>query len=73
MITPIVYAGILALSIYIAIIGHGYIVALAFIVGGVAFFSLQRHFHKYYSEKVKNGEMDSDTSDDNDHLILPPA
>ena len=73
MMTPIVYAGIFMLSMYIAVVGHGYIVALAFIVGGIAFFALQRHFYKYYSEIAGEGEMDSDSEDDDVNLRLPPA
>jgi len=73
MMTVIVYVGIVLLSIYVAVIGHGYVVALAFIVGGIAFFSLQLHFHKCYSEVVKSDEVDSDSGDHDDHLGLPPA
>jgi hypothetical protein len=71
MMTPLVYVGIILLSIYIALIGQGYIVVLAYIVGGIAFFSLQRHFHTYYSETVKDDEVDSDSGDD--YLRFPPA
>jgi len=73
--TPIIYSGIVILAIYIAVVGHGYIVALAFIVGGIAFFALQCHFQKYYSEITTKDEMDcySDCDDDGDHLRLPPA
>jgi cell division protein FtsW (lipid II flippase) len=73
MMTTIVYAGIFILSMYIAVVGHGYIVALAFIVGGIAFFALQRHLYKYYYEIAREDEMDSDSEDDDDHLRLPPA
>jgi hypothetical protein len=73
MMTPIVYVGILMLSIYVAVIGHGYVVALAFIVGGIAFYALQRHLHKYHSKIVMKAEMDSNSEDDDDHLRLPPA
>ena len=75
MMTPIVYACIFMLSMYIAVVGHGYIVALAFIVGGIAFFALQCHFHKYYSGLVTKDEMDpnSDSDDNGDHLRLPPV
>jgi hypothetical protein len=73
MMTPIVYAGIFILSMYIAVVGHGYIVALAFIVGGIAFFALQRHFYRYYYEIAGEDEIDSDSGDDDDHLRLPPA
>ncbi|NIM96563.1 MAG: hypothetical protein GTO24_00340 [candidate division Zixibacteria bacterium] len=73
MMTLIIYAGIFVLSIYIAVVGHGYIMAFAFAVGGIAFFALQRHLHKYYSEVVKEDEMDSDSDDDDYHLRLPPA
>jgi hypothetical protein len=73
--TLITYAGILMLSIYVAVVSHGYIMALALVVGGIAFFALQRHLHKYYSEVVTKDEMDSDSDedDDDDHLRLPPA
>ena len=72
MMTTIVYVSIVLLSLYVAVIGHGYIVALAFIVGGIAFFSLQLHFHKYHAEIAKNDEMDSDSADDDYHIRLPP-
>jgi len=73
--TPVIYAGIVMLSLYAALVGHGYVVALAFIVGGIAFFALECHFHKYHSELVKRDEMDrySDSDDDGDHLRLPPV
>ncbi|MBT8407486.1 MAG: hypothetical protein KJP05_08510 [Deltaproteobacteria bacterium] len=73
MMTLIIYVGIFMLSIYVAVVSHGYIMALAFVVGGIAFFSLQRHLHKYYFEVVTNDEMDSYSDDDDDHLRLPPA
>ena len=73
MMTLIIYAGIFMLSIYVAVVSHGYMVALAFVVGGIALFALQRHLHKYYFEGVTNDEMDSDSDDDVDHLRLPPA
>ena len=73
MMTLIIYAGIFMLSIYVAVVGHGYIMALAFIVGGIAFFALQRHLHTYYSEIVTKDEMDSDSDDDDNHLRLPPV
>ena len=73
MMTLIIYAGIFMLSIYAAVVGHGYIMALAFLVGGIAFFALQRHLHKYYLELVRNDEMDSNSDDNDDHLRLPPA
>ena len=75
VMTPIIYSGIVILSIYVAVVGHGYIVALAFIVGGIAFFALQCHFHRYYSKITSKDEMDScsDCDDDGDHLRLPPA
>jgi hypothetical protein len=73
MMTPLVYVGIIMLSLYIAVIGHGYTVVLAYIVGGIAFFSLQRHFHKYFAETVKDEEIDSDSGDDDDYLRFPPA
>jgi Flp pilus assembly protein TadB len=71
--TLIIYAGIFMLAIYVAVVGHGYIMALAFVVGGIAFFALQRHLHKYHSEVVTKDEMDSDSEDDDHHLRLPPA
>jgi len=71
--TPIVYVGLITLSIYVAVVGHGYTVVLAYIVGGIAFFSLQRYFHKYYFEMVKDDETDADSGDDDDYLRLPPA
>jgi cell division protein FtsW (lipid II flippase) len=71
MITLIIYAGIFMLSIYIAVVSQGYIMALALVVGGIAFFAIQRHLHKYYSEIVTKDGMDSDSDDD--HLRLPPA
>ena len=73
--TPVVYSSIIVLSLYVALVAHGYIVALAFIVGGIAFFALQCHFQKYYSEITKKDEMNchSDRDDDGDHLRLPPA
>ena len=73
MMTLIIYAGIFMLSIYVAVVGHGYIMALAFVVGGIAFFAIQRHLHKYYFEVVTSDEMDSYSDDDDDHLRLPPA
>ena len=73
MMTTIVYAGIFMLSIYVAVVGHGYIVPLALVVAGIAFFALQRHFYKYYSEIVGKDETDFDSEDDNDHPRLPPA
>lgn len=69
----LVYVGIIALSMYVAVIGHGYVVALAFIIGGIAFFSLQRHFYKYYFEIVKNDDTDADSDDNDDIVRLPPA
>jgi hypothetical protein len=73
--TPLVYSSIIVLSLYVALVAHGYIVALAFIVGGIAFFALQCHFHKYYSDLVTKDEMDrdSDSDDNGDHLRLPPV
>lgn len=73
--TPVIYSGIVMLSLYVALVGHGYIVALAFIVGGIAFFALECHFLKYHSELVKKAEMDhdSDSDDNGDHLRLPPV
>ena len=73
MMTPIVYAGIFMLAIYVAVVGHGYMVPLALLAGGIAFFALQRHFHRYYFEIVAQDEMDSDSEDDDRHLRLPPA
>ena len=75
MMTLIIYAGIFMLSIYVAVVSQGYIMALALVVGGIAFFAIQRHLHKYYSEIVTKDEMDSDSDedDDDDHLRLPPA
>ena len=73
MATLIIYAGIFMLSIYVAVVGHGYLTALAFVVGGIAFFALQRHLHKLYFEVVTKDEIDSDSDDDDDHLRLPPA
>ena len=73
MVTLIIYAGIFILSIYVAVVGRGYIMALALVVGGIAFFSIQRHLYKYYSEIVVENEMNSDSEDDDDHLRLPPA
>jgi cell division protein FtsW (lipid II flippase) len=73
MMALIVYAGIFILSIYVAVVSQGYIMALALVVGGIAFFAIQRHLHKYYSEIVTKDEMDSDSDDDDDHLRLPPA
>jgi hypothetical protein len=58
---------------YVAVISHGYVVAFAFIIGGIAFFSLQRHFRKYYFEIVKNGDPDPASDDDDDIVRLPPA
>ena len=72
MMTLIIYVGIFMLSIYVAVVSHGYIMALALVVGGIAFFALQRHLHKSYFEVVASDEMDS-YSDDDDHLRLPPA
>ncbi len=37
MMTLIIYAGIFMLSIYIAVVSQGYIMALALVVGGIAF------------------------------------
>jgi cell division protein FtsW (lipid II flippase) len=71
MMTLIIYAGIFMLAIYVAVVSQGYIMALAFVVGGIAFFALQRYLHKYYSEIVTKDGMDSDSDDD--HLRLPPA
>jgi len=73
--TPVIYSGIVMLSLYVALVGHGYVVALAFIVGGIAFFALECHFLKYHSELIKRDEIDhySDSDDDGDHLRLPPA
>ena len=73
MMTAIVYAGIFMLSIYGAVVGQGYIMALAMVVGGIAFFALQRHLHKYYSAMVAEEEMDSESDDNENHLRLPPA
>ena len=73
MLIPIIYAGIFTLSIYIAVVGHGYIMALAFIVGGIAFLALQRYIYLKYAEMVGKEEMDSNPEDDDDHLRLPPA
>ena len=73
MMTPIVYAGIFILSMYIAMVAHGYIMAFAFIVGGIAFFALQRYFYGYYSEIAGEGEVDSAPEDDTNQLRLPPA
>lgn len=73
--TPLVYSSIVILSLYLALVAQGYIIALAFIVGGIAFFALQCHFHKYYSGLVTKDEMDpnSDSDDNGDHLRLPPV
>ena len=73
--TPVVYSSIVILSLYLALVAHGHIVALAFIVGGIAFFALQCHFHKYYSDLVTKEEIDpnSDSDDNGDHLRLPPV
>ena len=73
MMTAIVYAGIFMLSIYGAVVGQGYLMALALVVGGIAFFALQRHLSRYYAEIVAEEEMDSDSEDDDDQLRLPPA
>jgi hypothetical protein len=73
MMTLIIYAGIFMLSIYVAVVGHGYIMALAFVVGGIAFFALPRHLYQYYFEVVTSDEMDSYSDNDDDHLRLPPA
>ena len=73
MMIPIIYAGIFALSIYIAVVGSGYVMALAFIVAGIAFFALQRYIHEYHAEMVAKEEINSDPEDDEDHLKLPPA
>ena len=73
MMTLIIYVGIFMLSIYVAVVSHGYIMALALVVGGIAFFALQRHFYKYYYEIAGEDEMDSDSEDDDDHLRLLPA
>lgn len=73
--TPLVYSSIVILSLYLALVAQGYIIALAFIVGGIAFFALQCHFHKYYSGLVTKDKMDpnSDSDDNGDHLRLPPV
>ena len=73
--TPVVYSSIVLLSLYVALVAQGYIVALAFIVGGIAFFALQCHFQKYYSDLVTKDERDrnSDSDDHGDHLRLPPV
>ena len=55
MLIPIIYAGVFILSIYIAVVGSGYIMALAFIVAGIAFFALQRYIHGYYIEMAAKG------------------
>ena len=73
MLVQIIYAGIFILSIYIAVVGRGYITALAFIVGGIAFFALQRYIQRYHAEMVTKDEINSDPEDDDDHLRLPPA
>ena len=73
MMTLIIYAGIFMLSIYVAVVSHGYIMAFAFVVGGIAFFVLQRNLHKYYSEIITKYEVDSDFDDDDDQVRLPPA
>jgi hypothetical protein len=66
---PIVYTGIFMASMYLAVVGHGYIVALAFIVGGIAFFALQSHFYSRYAEIT----AEEDSEDDDDQMRLPPA
>ena len=73
--TPLVYSSIVILSLYVALVAQGYIIALAFIVGGIAFFALQCHFYKYYSDLVTKDEMDrnSDSEDNGDQLRLPPV
>ena len=73
MMTLIIYAGIFMLSIYVAVVSRGYMMAFALVVGGIAFFALQRHLHKYYFEIVTKDEMASDSDDDEDHLRLPPV
>jgi cell division protein FtsW (lipid II flippase) len=73
--TAVVYSTIVILSLYLALVAQGFVIALAFIVGGIAFFALQCHFHKYYNDLVTNDEMDgnSDSDDHGDHLRLPPV
>ena len=73
MMTLIIYAGIFMLSIYVAVVSQGYVMALAFVIGGIVFFAIQLHIHRYYSEVVTKAEMDSDSDDDDDHLRLPAA
>jgi hypothetical protein len=73
MLIPIIYATIFILAIYIAVVGRGYIMALALIVGGIAFLALQRYIYLKYAEMVAKSEMDSDPEDDDDDLRLPPA
>ena len=69
--TPIVYCGIVMLALYVALVGHGYIVGLAFIAGGIAFFLLQRYFYEYCCQG--ESQMDTDSEEDDDHFRLPPA
>ena len=73
--TPVVYSSIVILSLYLALVAQGFVIALAFIVGGIAFFALQCHFYKYYSNLVTKEEIDpnSDSDDNGDHLRLPPV
>jgi len=73
MIIPIVYTGIIVLSIYVAVVGDGYVVALAFVVGGIAFFFLQRYFYRYLAEMEAEHEANSDSEDDDNNFRLPPA
>ena len=73
MLMPIIYAGIFSLFIYIAVVGRGHIMALAFTVGGIAFLALQRYIFSKYAEMLAKEEVDSPAEDDDDHLRLPPA
>jgi cell division protein FtsW (lipid II flippase) len=72
--TLVLYFVITLLSLYVAVASQGYVVTLAFVVGGVAFFFFQVHVVEY-SLRITTAEKNADSSgkDDDTDLRLPPA
>lgn len=64
VVTPVVYFCICLLAIIVALVSEGFMVVLAFVVGGIAFFLFQLYFFQYYLKMTEDNNQDRDSEDD---------